>query len=745
MTANFQKRGGGALLSVLGAVTSLVSQAQTSEGSVVLEEIIVTAEKRSESLQKAALAVSALKGEALHELGASQFSDYSRLVPGLAAVDRGVGQKKYILRGLNSENSPRLAPIVQQYLDEFPLTLTAGSQSDIRLYDVERVEVLRGPQGTLYGSGSMGGTIRTITRKPDLDEFSGALEATASSTEHGGENVLANGAVNIPLVEGKFAVRASAFNEEWNGYIDNLFTGKRDGNDNSAVGGRLSTRWQPTEALDVNLTLLQQTVEADAQNEHTPGFVAPPSPFPPFVPWFPNNLGVPGDLQVIKAIDERQKDENSIANLLVDYDFGFARLTSSSTYYEQKRRTEQDTAELTGFGGFLRNVSEDQTFGQELRLAQSAGAFKWLVGAYYLRSEGRPENSNQTAFLPGGNVFFQSGTDSESTQRALFGEVSYDFAESWTATIGARTADYEVTSTGVLLAGTGPAGQAPGSRTGPFSADESKVTMKYQLSWRPSDALTVYGLAAQGFRPGGFNDAAFDPLLNPDGAIPTSYGSDELWSYELGIKAALFDRRATWNTALFYVDWSDIQVTGYDQTTGAVSFTTNASAAEVHGLETEFSVALTEQLQVSIAAAYTDAKLTEDQPATPSGAPIRSGLPGRDGDRLPNVPKTTGSIVANYELPLGNSDWTAFATGIVSYTDESGTYLRSDDPLYRLQDSYTLANLRCGVYAQRWRLTGFVDNASDERAQLFINTLSGWDKINVNRPRTWGITVSHTF
>jgi outer membrane receptor protein involved in Fe transport len=308
-----------------------------------------------------------------------------------------------------------------------------------------------------------------------------------------------------------------------------------------------------------------------------------------------------------------------------------------------------------------------------------------------------------------------------------------------------RGADFDLKTTNVLLAGMGPAGQSPGSMTGPFSVDESKVTTKYQLTWRPSETLMLYGLAAQGFRPGGFNDAAFDPLLNPNGAIPESYESDSLWSYELGEKTYLLNRRATLNTALYFIDWSDIQVTAYDQVTGAVSFTTNASKAEVYGVESEFSIALTRQLQLTLSGAYTHAELTENQPAPPAGAPARAGLPGRTGDRLPNVPRFSGSALASYEFPIRQSDWTGFVSSIVSYTGSSGTYLRRDDPFYREQDAYTLANFRFGVYDDLWRLTAFIDNVTDERAELFINNQSGWDKINVNRPRTWGITVRRSF
>ncbi|HEY0713972.1 MAG TPA: TonB-dependent receptor plug domain-containing protein, partial [Polyangia bacterium] len=197
-------------VAVLGWTSAALAQGATTTatGEPTIEEIVVTASKRTESIQDAPVAVSAISGDRLSELGASEFEDYFRLVPGLQAVDRGPGQKRYILRGVNNEAGTRGgAPIVQQYLDELPLTLSAVDQPDIRLYDIERVEVLRGPQGTLYGSGSMGGTVKTITRKPDLNEFGGSVEGTVSSTRYGSENFLGNAVLNVPLVQDKLAAR----------------------------------------------------------------------------------------------------------------------------------------------------------------------------------------------------------------------------------------------------------------------------------------------------------------------------------------------------------------------------------------------------------------------------------------------------------------------------------------------------------------------------------------------------------
>jgi outer membrane receptor protein involved in Fe transport len=710
-----------------------------------IAQVVITAEKRSEKLEDVPLAVSVLSEATLRDIGAVEFSDYERLVPGLTAVDMGVGQKKYILRGLNSESAPSLAPIVEQYLDEFPLT-QGTLQSDIRLYDVERVEVLRGPQGTLYGAGSMGGTIRTITRKPNLENFDARVELTGSDTGHGGGNFLGNAVVNVPLVPGKLAIRAVVFDEDHSGFIDNVYSGRKGINDDLAYGGRVSLLWQATDALALDLMVMRQSERAGAQNDVMPGFLPPPRPpyFPPFVPWFPANTPPVGDLQVAKAIDERQHDDNTITNLLVTYDFGWANLTSSSTYYRQHKTGDADVTQFLGFGGWLTNHSLSNTFGQELRLARDRGPFKWLIGGYYTHGTQPASDNGQTAFFPGGALFFQDGNAGRATATAAFGETSYDFLPQLTGTVGIRSQRSSGDRSSIVLGGTDPGGLPVGTVTGPFSIAQNKVTTKYELTYRPAAQTTIYASAAQGFRPGGFNDVAFNPATNPNGVIPKTFKSDELWNYELGLKTYLLDGRATLNTAIYYIDWSGIQVTAFAPTT-AISYETNAGKAKVQGAETELSLAATQHLRLSLSGAFTDARLTEDEPPNPGVPAPGIGLPGLKGDRLPDVPRWSGSVVADYRRALGLAGWTGFGTAVLTYTGESATLLRPDDPFYRRVGNYALTGLRCGAERSDWRVTAFVDNLADRRAKLFVNSVTGWDTITVNRPRTVGVTVSKQF
>src|SRR5579883_3323863 len=326
-----------------------------------LQEVIVTAEKQPQPLQDAALAVTALTHSQLGNLGATDFSDYYRLVPGLQAIDRGPGQKKYVLRGLNSESAPNLAPLVQQYLDDFPMTLVSGAQPDLRLYDLARVEVLRGPQGTLYGSGSMGGTIRYITNQPDLDSFGGEAVLTGSDTQGGSGNVLGHLVLNVPLVPGQAAARAVGYGEHDSGFIDNVITGQKATNSTDVQGGRVAVRWRPTSRLDMNLMVLDQHLTAQDLQIDTAGFAVPPSPFPPFVPWFPTGAHA-GDYQVVKSRSEPTTDDMFISNFSGTYDFDWAKLSSATTYYDHKTKILQETPELLGYGSYDLTDTGDRTF-----------------------------------------------------------------------------------------------------------------------------------------------------------------------------------------------------------------------------------------------------------------------------------------------------------------------------------------------------------------------------------------------
>jgi iron complex outermembrane recepter protein len=720
---------------VLGARVAMAAAAGAgTEPPVALEEIVVTAEKTSQSVQDAPLAVTALTGGQLEKLGAADFSDYYRLVPGLQAIDRGDGQKKYILRGLNSESAPNLAPIVQLYLDEFPLTLVSGAQSDLRLYDLERVEVLRGPQGTLYGSGSMGGTIKYVTARPNLFKSSAELEATGSDTAHGSGNAQGHGVVNFPLVQGELGVRALAYDEYTSGFIDNVITGRAGTNSTHVSGGRLAVRWDPVPALDLNLMMLGQRLRSGDLSVDTASFVTPVSHFPPGVPWFPTGAHS-GALQVVKSAAEPTRDDTLSGNLAATYDFAWAQLTTSTTYYHRVARLQQDTPELLGYGSYDITNTVDNTFSEEIRLAHQVGRLKWLGGVFYLHNEESPDATHQTAFMPDGSLFFDEGIHDRIEQEAAFGEISYELLPKLTATVGVRWAHYGDTQSTVLQ---------PNAISGPFSVSQSTTTEKYQLSYRPAEGQLLYALASSGFRPGGFNSIAYNPLINTAAAIPTTYQSDSLWNYELGWKQSLLGHRLTVDTAVYTIDWSNIQVTEFDQT-GSYSFEGNASRAKVYGLEAEISALACEGLEVSLNGAYNHAALAEDEPGANAQVPPHTTLPGRQGNRLPDVPVFSGSFVANYTAPLGGTGLKGFIISSLSYTGASATAFRSDDPLYRTLPSYALLNLRIGADKEIWRIAAFVDNVTDRRAVLFIDPRAGYNRNYVNRPRTAGVTVTLTF
>jgi iron complex outermembrane receptor protein len=727
-----------ALLGAAGVVTRPASADQAAERDSapmpMLEEIVVTAQKRSETLQEVPLAVSAVTGQQLDNLGATDFSDYYRQVPGLEAIDRGDGQKKYILRGLNSESAPSLAPIVQQYLDEFPLTLVSGAQSDLRLYDLERVEVLRGPQGTLYGSGSMGGTIKNVTARPDLENIGGQVEVTASDTDHGSVNSKGHAVLNLPIVPGELGIRALAYDEYDSGYIDNVITGEKGTNDTHVSGGRISIRWKPAAPLDLNLMVLDQRLRSGDLSVDTSGFVAPAAPFPPQVPWFPGGARS-GDLQVVKSASEPTADDTFITNLTGSYDFDWAQLTSSTTYYRRTTNLQQDTPELLGYGSYDVTNTRATTSSEELRLSNQSGRLKWLGGLYYLHNRESPEETRQTAFLPGGSVYFIEGIEDRSEQEALFGEISYDLLSQLTATVGVRRARYDETQSTVL---------EPSAWLGPFGVNQHTTTEKYELSSHPSRETLLYVLASSGFRPGGFNSTAFNPLINASGNIARTYGSDSLWNYEIGWKQSLLDQRLTFDTAAYYIDWSDIQVTEFDPS-GLYSYEGNASRAHVYGLEAEWRFVPFSGLQLSLNGAYNDAELAENEPGAYGPVPPHTDLPGLAGDRLPDVPLFSGAMVASYEAPLAQSGLRGFVNTSLTYTGKSATAFRSEDSLYRILPAYALLNLRLGVEQSGWRATMFADNLTDRRAVLFIDPRAGYNRDYVNRPRTVGVTFTKEF
>ena len=720
------------LATAMAISVGMPALAQEYEGvepeALVADAVIVTATRRAERLIDVPLSIQAIGGDELEKLGAVDFSDYVRTVAGISFIDSGAGRSQISIRGVTTgqDIGQGAEATVGVYLDETPIS-EASSQPDIKLFDIDRVEVLRGPQGTLYGSGSLGGTIRVLPNMPDFDGVSGQLKLTGSSTESGGFNKAVNGWVNLPLSD-KAAVRIVGYGIRNDGFLDDNYGGNgshtgKNINDEKTYGGRLTLRVQPTEKLDVVLTGIYQKGEFGAFEEVTDNF--------------------PG-LVIQQSADQPFEDEYKIANLKVVYDFDFATLTSATSYFDRSRYLENDIDYfLEALAGIPRGISpllyEANTFSQEVRLTSNGdGPFSWLVGAFYLD---RSDDFNQTINVLGApapatkadNLFYLDRA-SDVEQVAGFAEVSYDLTDRLTATAGVRISDIKrknvAETDGLLL---------QEFLSGDFS--EQSTTPKFNLSYHLTDDSLIYFQAAKGFRIGGVNPGLppCDPAAGCAIDVGSTYDSDSLWNYEIGSKLQLFDNAMTLTASVFYIDWSDIQLS-VSRGDGFDGFL-NAGDATSQGAEVETSFQVNKFLSIGGQVTYTDATL-ESLPVSVADFAI-------EGQKLPGVAKW--SSAANFELgaPIWGNEY-AYLRGDLQYV---GSRENALGPFAEKLDNYSLLSLRAGIQRGPYDLSLFANNLTDERAELFRQSVFGvrngdplqLDRTSVNRPRTIGVSVSRQF
>ncbi|MEM7705324.1 MAG: TonB-dependent receptor [Pseudomonadota bacterium] len=739
----------------------------------MIEEVVVTATRRAASVQDISLSVTAVTGAQLENIGADNIQDYYRIIPNMAVVDRGPGGRQYSIRGISSGIVSQGAATVGVYIDEMPISAT-GFQPDLSVYDLERVEVLRGPQGTLFGEGSLGGTVRMITPSPSTEGFDADISLDFSSTSEGGNNSAVNGMVNLPLSDNA-ALRFIGYYRDLDGFIDRVpnpvgidfdfgaaigapgafqpllntgpISGEEDINGEQTTGGRLSLLWMPTDDLEVKLSYLDQQSEFDGRNVENAAL---------------------GELESNFILDERVDDDLDLTNLTITYDLGWASLLSSTSVYDRERTIVADTnflglslpipVQLAGTATVTTELQDQVS--QELRLTSSSdGRVNWTVGAFYLDKDNGFEQivvDEFDYFVNWTNIFFESIVgffpsppfpitspnqildqtgSNEETQFAFYGEVDYQLNDAWTATVGARYYDYEKTDSivnnDINIVGLGLS-------DGTFDADDSGTNLKFGLSYNPPETdWLVYASASEGFRIGGTNQAPGIPEEN------VTYGPDSLWNYEFGAKATLADGRLQINSALYYVDWSDIQLSLPFGFSFAVA---NAGEARIIGAEIEVVARPTENWDLAFAIGVNDGELTEDAPGADNPA---NPNPGFDGDRLPGTPDINASISAQRNFTLAGND--AFLRFDYTYTGDSTTTFNEssvrgggESSFFEL-DSYSLLNLRFGVDFDRWRGTIFVDNATDELAELLTDNAAFVTRTTRNRPRTVGVKLQYDF
>ena len=724
-------------------------------------EIVVTALKRDTRLQDTPIAISAVAGDSLQRGGTTSFADLTRNAPSLRVVDGGPGNRRVILRGVTAAGEPT----VGVYYDESPVSGSVGTTSDaagatpdFRLFDVQRAEVLRGPQGTLYGSGSMGGTVRIIYEKPKTDRIEGAAGMTLSAVQGGAPGASIDAMFNLPIVNDVLALRVVGNYNQFAGYVDNNYYGTKNINNGNSYGGRALLRFTPTSALTVDLAAYYEKVATDS----------------------PRWIAETGQRYVTNGRSESGNyDENRIFSGTLNYDFGPVALTAVTTYFHRDRIVVGDVSDT--FNGranaagcaryHLSNARActpgelatylDQTnrilfsslyqpqwvknWSNELRLSSTGkGPFNWTVGVY---SEDRKTEVRSTLLaadprsgklLPfvGQNIFYDRTINDHLKQKAAFAEASYKFFDKLTLTAGTRYYNYDKTVVGRVDQGQ----EHYVSKITPFQEARSKedgFVFKFNASFEFNRDYMIYAQASQGFRPGGVNQVIGLP------AALAAFTSDSLWNYEIGLKTHPM-AGVYFNVTGYRIDWSNLQVSGRTAGTGSVfGLIANAGAARIEGFEAELTATPLAGLSLSANLGYTNARLSEDQISAVVTAP------GRKGDRLAFVPRWNASGSAEYSWPVAK-DLDGLIRVDAAYVGASYSTLSPTDIYRRKVDAFELVNARVGVQAgdSGWSAFLFVSNVFNAAAinsQSSSSNTGGFTTVFSSPPRTFGLSLLKRF
>jgi iron complex outermembrane receptor protein len=778
-----------------------VAHAQQSE-EAGLEEVVVSAQKRNESLQDVPLSIQAIGQQQLAELKVDDFSDYVKFLPNVSYQSGGPGFARPYMRGVASgENANHSGPLpsVGVYLDEQPITTITGPL-DVQVYDIARVEVLAGPQGTLYGASSQAGTIRIITNKPDPDAFDAGFSLTGSTLE-GDLGYTGEGFVNVPLGE-KAAIRLVGWTKHEPGYIDNVlstrvFPTSGIAVDNSARVEDNFNDWTKTGAriaLGINLSdtwTLTPTVMA--QKTKANGIFG-----------FDRTLG---DLRVAHALPDTAEDKWTQAALTLQGKIGSWDLTYAGAYLKRDVDTQSDYSDYSFFydtccaygssaydnngdlidpSQFITGTDRFTKQSHEIRVSSpSENRWRLTAGAFYqkqghgIRQQYQIINWADAVEVPG-NVDTIWLTDQERTDKddAVFGELTFDITDKLSVTGGVRFFDSENSLKGFFgysAAFSGMTGESQcfdqtDFRTAPCinldkTVEEDGNTKRLNFTFHATDDVMLYATWSEGFRPGG---------INRRGTIPP-YVADFLTNYELGFKTTFAGNRVRINGALFQEDWEDFQYSFL----GANGLTEirNAGQAQIRGFEADVVWAVTDGFTLSSAMSWLDAKTTQDycgttyetgpnagQPVTncsDPAAPAGTFVQAPSGQRLPVQPEFKGNVVGRYEFPLSGQNAHVQAAWV--YQGDAWSDLRTAErELLGVQPSYSIVDFAAGIDNESWGVELFIKNAFDERAEIarFAQcssyqpgtlpadpvALCGQQPYTVtNTPRTIGLTFTKHF
>jgi outer membrane receptor protein involved in Fe transport len=761
--------------------------AAPAEGAV-LEEITVTAEKRASTVQDTPISITAVSGGDLAERGIVDFATLAGQTPGISMRENGPGQTEFEMRGMTSSGGN--SPTVGFYLDDVPMTSPAQAQNgkvviDPSLYDLNRAEMLRGPQGTLYGAGSMGGTVKLITNQPDTQAFHASGEAITSDTTGGGFNYTINGMLNLPLIDNQLALRLVGTDSHTSGWIDRIVlsdfplsdpTGFIRGNVLGAhvqadysqsnaehlSGGRATLLWKVTDDFTLTPTVFYQRITQDGPSAYdsVPGTMAHYQPF---------------------DIAEPYSDKFTLGALTANYHASGFDVTSVTARWTRTSTQTQDTSESfenpytcitiapdcgqlpfygpNGVGtGPVAGTETDPSsqFSEELRVASTGdGPLRGVAGVFYsdFKSQWQlnTQSPNNLSYVDFSNFTTPAATTTvwglnepaNIKQWAVFGEGTWAITPAFKATAGLRFFSY-TSDLSMYFAGWGsPLGGATPSTTD-VSQSSKGVDPKFNLSYEFSDDLMVYATAAKGFRPGGGNQPLpnFPPPNAPANfgytAWPKTYDSDSLWSYEVGEKSRFLDRHLIVNASVYYEDWTQIQL---EELPFGYPLFDNAGNAKIYGGELEFQALLGGGFTLSASGAYTHATLDPG----PHYTIVLQGQPVGDpaATVVPDVPKYTANVGLDYITALSGQ------LSLVGHADYTYTGQRYDlvainqGQMWSLP-GYGISNLRLGVKSDSWNISLFCTNLANNHPALENMTALNlanpdFNRVITSQPRTIGL------
>jgi iron complex outermembrane recepter protein len=752
-----------------------------SSGGPALHEVVVTARKVAENLQDVPLSVDVFTSKDMKNLAITGFEDYAEKVPSLSFISTGPGQQLFVMRGASDGSNPDYAntSMTGFFLDDMSLSWE-GAQPDLHLYDLERIEVLNGPQGTTYGAGSMSGAIRYITNKPDLRYFSAGLDFNAGQIQNAQQNWTYEGFVNIPIIEGVLALRASAFSDSHGGFINNQEVTRtwvngsvsnnsewaRDNyNRENVEGGRIALKAQLGDSWTALLTYMYQRQFANGAWDEDPT-LAP--------------------LTVQRFGPESNYFQAKLLDFHVEGDVGIGDLVFASTYWEQPRRQWNEYSQyMQNFDGgaqegftclsdpvyggtpyqgckpalqYYYYTINPQRWSDELRLtSKPGGRFHWLLGLYWEKTTDK--SIGNTYYMPNlqynGAAFQYELAYYHQTQASLPPGQWYSYIErsDYLQTDEFANINFDVTDKLNLEAGIvhfhsdfkyyTPYAQFAYYQSGASvsAGSSNKVNGKLGANYKFTDQIMGYADWSQGFRDGGNNAGAPQNCYN--NGVPFNYTPDTLNNYELGLKTTLLNHHLQWNSAVYDMEWKDLQALIYNAVVcPSSSYNINVGNARSYGVETNIDYAITEHWALQASLAYNDSRVL---------SAVTPQYQAYVNERLPYAPYFSWSWNARYEHALGSDALHGYAQFDMAHKGDMYNGLNPNDPnlgLPRiLQPSYTIMNLRFGINpgGERWLAELYVTNLTNKNAIIYSNTGNFDLRETVNEPRVYGLRLSYRF